>query len=253
MKRLDERVSIEQSLIHLPRDIFEYAFINNCKLSTFYILSMVCKDLYSMFKIDKKTTIINFSIVFLKEDNPLWYKNPYWYDDISAEDILINSGEKCLKLYTKIYKQHIPDIYRIAASKGYIKLMHLIDNNKRYIECMKKQLLLSIFNNLTNGDYKPQLELKYNLFHEFIFFEYALSNQQFDSCDYIYNVVCKRMFRYHGLNEIIERYNLPIISWEYMIKTVYIDAGHIADIYVDIKPELQKLFDNVIKNSKNNK
>ena len=92
----------DKTLLDLPRDIFVYTFQNNCLQSTFYILSMTCRYFHSSFNIE----MINYSHVFLKEDNILWFRNIRWNSTVS--DILKYGRTKCLTTFVMCCDPPIP-------------------------------------------------------------------------------------------------------------------------------------------------
>jgi hypothetical protein len=195
MKKITSTSTEIGHILNLTYDIFTHIFHNNCEKSTFYILSMTCKYFHSIFNINTNE-VLNFSYIFLKEDNPLWFKNIEW--KLNSNEIILFGGENCLIMYTLEYEYNpelFIDIYKIAANKGYIKLLNIIDEN--YSLNMKKTRI-----NLLH-------------FYEDVFFDNALYNQQFCCCEYLFNKIGKK-FRITDTTGLKD--DMPIESWRYLIK-----------------------------------
>jgi hypothetical protein len=197
---------METTLLDIPCEVFSHIFRDsNCEMSTRYIMSMVCKTFHLLFL---WCNDVNFSHVFLKEDNILWYRNRVW----NRDDIPLHGGVECLKHLILNYNpsSQLYQIYRISASKGYLTILQFLDDY--YSKDMK------LLSNRTN------LRSSYEFLHEYAFVEHALVNLQFHCCDYLY-AHCKYRFHHHGIDELPD--DMPIACWEYLLKNHYVEIEEI--------------------------
>lgn len=155
----------------------------------------------------------SLSASFLKEDNLLWYRNLAWSSD--HDTLLEHGGIACLTRYIESCSPSIMlTVYEKAATKGYLDLLILIDTV--HSEEIKKQFTRESRRHLLT-------------FYEYVFFEYALVNQQFACCDYLYHKKCNKQFRIYAPDDLPEA--TPIQSWHYLLDNAYLAKGD--DVVID--------------------